>query len=199
MRIAMYARISTNEDRQDFENQLIPLRRWAYASHGKIVAEYKEQASGTKSNRKVLHQMLEDAAQRKFDILMIWALDRLSREGIIKMVGYLEHLKSCGVQVVSLREDWLNTKGPVSDLLIAIFSWVAKQEQQRMRERVVEGLNTAKSKGRKLGRPVRVVDMPKILELRSQGQSVREIAQTVGIPKSTVAKALSTKPNQIPA
>lgn len=197
MRIAIYARVSTSDGRQDLENQLSPLRAWANHNGSNIVEEYCDEVSGAKNNRKAFNLMMEDAYRRKFDVLMVWALDRLTREGVGKMLQCLERLKACGIRVVSHQETWLDTNGPVSDLLIAIFGWVASQERQRIRERVLAGLKTAKAKGKKLGRPVRVVNLPKILELRSQGQTMREIAQSVGVPRSTIAKALSQKPHAV--
>ena len=136
---------------------------------------------------------MEDAHLRKFDTLLIWALDRLSREGIAQMTGYLERLKLSGVRVLSYQEPWLDTAGPVSELLTAVFGWIAKQERQRIRERVVAGLERAKNQGKKLGRPV---NEDLALKLREEGYSIRYISQAVKVPKSTVALFLSRKPLQ---
>ena len=199
MKTAVYARISTQGGRQDLSNQLNPLREWADRLGGSIVQEYVDEASGSKSDRIALGQLLEDAHRRKFDTLLIWALDRLSREGIARMSGYLEKLKACGVRVLSHQEPWLDTSGPVADLLIAIFGWVAQQERLRIRERVMAGLKTARAKGKSLGRPKRVVDVDRANILSNQGLGVREIAQHLGIPKSTIARILSQKPLTIAA
>lgn len=153
MRIALYARISTNGGRQDTENQLVELREWAKRFSGKVVREYIDEASGSRGDRKALLEMLDDAHKRKFDCLAIWSLDRLSREGIAKMTGYLDRLKACGVRVISLKEPWLDTNGPIADLLVAIFGWVAQQERLRIGERVKAGLQRVKIQGKKLGRP----------------------------------------------
>lgn len=199
MRISIYARVSTRDGRQDLENQLSPLREWATRLGGKIVTEYVDEVSGSKGDRKALNRLLEDAHRRQFDCLLIWALDRLSREGISRMLGYLERLRQCDVRVLSHQEPWLDTGGPVSDLLIAIFGWVAAQERQRIRERILAGLKTAKAKGKRLGRPERQVDMVKLTKLRSRGFTLRQIAQAVGVPKSTVSVLLSRKSPPISA
>lgn len=191
MKIALYARVSSNGGQQDTENQLAPLREWASRLGGEIVAEYRDEASGSRADRVALTHLLEDAHRRRFDTLLIWALDRLSREGIARMTGYLEQLKTCGVRVLSYQEPWLSTQGPVSDLLIAIFGWIAAQERSRIRERVLAGLGRAKRDGKRLGRPSREVDLSQVLKLRSQGLSMREIAQTLRVPRSTLARALS--------
>ncbi len=194
MRIGIYARISTNGGRQDTENQLTPLREWASRLGGEIVEEYVDQASGSKSDRVALNRLLRDAHLKRFDTILLWALDRLSREGIGRMAGYLEGLKVFGVRVLSHQEPWLDTAGPVTDLLMAVFAWVAQQERQRIRERVLAGLKTAKAKGKKLGRPSRGVNLIKARELKSKGHSLRQIAQFLGVPRSTIARALSQKP-----
>ncbi len=197
MRIGIYARVSTNGEKQELANQLTPLREWASHLGGEVVEEYHDEASGCREDRVALKRLLENAHQGKFDILLIWALDRLSREGIAKMSGYLEKLKGCGVRVLSHQESWLDTSGPVSELLIAIFGWVAQQERNRIRERVLSGLRTAKSKGKKLGRPSRTIDLNKALKFKSQGFSIREIAQFLGVPRATLARFLSQNPPSI--
>lgn len=132
MRIALYARISTSNGRQDAENQLSELRQWAKRLSGEIAAEYVDEASGSRNDRKSLNLMLTDAHRRRFDTILVWALDRLSREGISRLTGYLEQFKRHGVRVLSHQEPWLDTTGPVSDLLIAIFGWVAQQEREQV-------------------------------------------------------------------
>lgn len=199
MKIAMYVRVSTNDGRQTVDNQTLPLREWAGRLGGAIVKEYIDEASGSKGDRKALSQLLEDAHRREFDVVLIWALDRLSREGIARMTVYLERLKGCGVRVLSHQEPWLDTAGPVADLLIAIFGWVAQQERSRIRERVLAGLKIARAKGKRLGRPMRRVDTVKALNLRSEGHPLREVAQILGVPRSTLARALSQKPSVVAA
>jgi DNA invertase Pin-like site-specific DNA recombinase len=135
-------------------SQLLPLRAFAKALDGEVVAEYVDMASGSNGDRKQFIQMLEDSDRRKFDLLLVWALDRVSREGIPNTLGYLERLKCNGVAVKSLQESWLDTRDEgVGQLLIAIFAWVAKQERKRIVERTLAGLERAKKEGKRLGRP----------------------------------------------
>lgn len=195
MRIAIYIRISTNAERQDLNNQLKPLREWALRLGEESPIIYEDEASGTKSNRNGLNKLLEDGHKRIYDTLLVWALDRLSREGIGRMAGYLEQLRSYGIRVLSHQEPWLDTAGPVSELLTAIFGWVAQQERNRIRERVKAGLNTAKAKGRKLGRPQRRFDLERAKTMLSNGHSLRSVAQVVGVPRATLARAVSKTPS----
>ena len=154
MKIALYCRVSKSDESQDPQNQLGPLRNYAGALGGEIVEEYIDLASGGNGDRKNFLRMLDDAGKRKFDLLFVWALDRLSREGISNTLGYLERLKRNGVALKSLQEPWLDTRDDgLGQLLLAIFSWVAQQERKRIVERTKAGLERARKAGRRLGRP----------------------------------------------
>jgi DNA invertase Pin-like site-specific DNA recombinase len=159
MRIAIYARVSKNDESQDPENQLQPLRDYAKAIGNELISEYVDLASGGNGDRENFLKMLNDADKRTFDLLLIWALDRFSREGISNTLGYLERLKRNGVAVKSLQETWLDTRDEgIGQLLLAIFSWVAAQERKRIRERTLAGLKRAREAGKQLGRPAGSTD-----------------------------------------
>lgn len=199
MKIALYIRISTNGDKQELANQLAPLKNWAERLGDSSPIIYSDEASGSKSDRHGLKKLLEDGHKRHYDTLLIWALDRLSREGIARMAGYLEGLRSYGVRVLSHQEPWLDTAGPVSDLLIAIFGWVAQQERARIQERVKAGLRTARAKGKRLGRPRRRFDIDKAAKLLNSGKSLRSVAQAIGVPRATLARGVSKTPALVEA
>ena len=160
MKVAIYTRVSTQD--QNPENQLDQLRAYAKAVNGGITEEYVDYASGGSNSRDNFTRMLKDADKHSFDLLLIWSLDRLSREGISNTLGYLERLKRNGVAVKSLQESWLDTRDDgVGQLLLAIFSWVASQERARIVERTKAGLARAKKQGKKLGRPKGRKDLKK--------------------------------------
>ncbi len=123
---------------------------------------------------------------------MIWSLDRLSREGISPMTRYMDRLRAASVRVMSHEEPWLDTGGPVGELLIAIFGWVAQQERQRIGERVRSGQARAKVQGtrsgRPFGRPPRVVDLEDLRRRREMGQGWRKIARGMRTPTSTLRR-----------
>jgi len=154
LKIGLYARVSKNDESQDPENQLRPLREFANALEGEIVEEYVDKASGSNGDRINFLRMLQDADKRKFNLLLVWGLDRLSREGIPNTLGYLKRLKNNGVSIKSLQESWLDTRDEgIGELLVAIFSWVAQQERKRLIERINAGLDRARAEGKVLGRP----------------------------------------------
>jgi len=183
MRVALYVRVSREE--QASVNQLSQLQGFA-AGLGQVVSTYDDCATGKNGDRPEFRRMLDDAGRRRFDLVVFWALDRLTREGPLKTLLYLEQLASSGVKFKSFTEPMLDTTTPVGELLIPILSWVAKQERQRISDRTKAGLETAKRKGKKLGRPVGTrLDVGRIASLRSQGLSIRAIAAQLG--KSIVA------------
>jgi DNA invertase Pin-like site-specific DNA recombinase len=147
MRAALYARVSTTNGEQNPETQLDELRVWAHRLGHEVVVEYVDWVSGAKNadERPALADALQAAHERRYDLLLVWALDRLSRGGIGATAGILARLKRSGVGLKSYREDWLDTAAPgVGELLTAVFSWVAQQERDRIRERVRAGLARAK-------------------------------------------------------
>jgi len=94
------------------------------------------------------------------------------------------------VQVISLKESFLDTSGPVRPLLIAIFGWLAQQERERLVERTKVGLERARRQGKRIGRPRVRVDVTKALALQGEGKSIREIAMKLGVGAATLHRAL---------
>jgi DNA invertase Pin-like site-specific DNA recombinase len=154
MRIAVYCRVSKSDESQDPINQLNPLRDYAKAIGGEIIQEYVDMASGSNGDRKEFLKMLEDADKRKFDLLLVWALDRLSREGISNTLGYIQRLKKDGIALKSLQESWVDTNDGPGEVMVAVLAWVAQQERKRIIERTKAGLEKARKSGKVLGRPL---------------------------------------------
>jgi len=178
MRIVTYSRVSMKKG-QDPKNQVLPLRNLAKALDGEIVKEYIEHASGGNNERKEFLEALSAGDRHEYDLLLIWSLDRFSREGISNTLGYLERLKRNGIAIKSLQEPWLDTRDKgIGELLFAIFSWVAAQERKRISERVKAGLQKAKTQGKRLGRPKGSKDIQKRsvsgYRLRYAGSSKKE-------------------------
>src|SRR5579864_6679705 len=134
MRAALYARVSTLHKGQETANQLLQLRECCQAQHWSVLQEYEDHESGGKSERTAFQQMLRDAAARRFDILLFWSLDRLTREGTLATLKYLELLESYGVHWRSLTEPWIDSAGPFRDVLISLLASLARQERVRISE-----------------------------------------------------------------
>jgi len=193
VRAAIYARVSTSDGRQEVENQLSELRRFAERQNWEVAQEYIDHESGSKSKRTAFQRMFADAAQRRFDLTLVWALDRLTREGVSETFEHIKRLTAHGVQFVSFTEEHFRTTGPAGELMIAVAAWIAKQEGIRISERVRAGLDRARShgtrSGKAVGRPKVVVDGERVVELRDSGCSWRQAARTLGAKVGTVRRA----------
>jgi len=188
-RVALYGRVSTKDKGQEVQNQLRQLREFAAHSGWTIVAEYIDHESAKVSDREQFQAMFAAASQRQFDVLLFWSLDRLSREGVLPTLQHLQRLTAYGIGYRSYTEQYFDSCGIFRDAVIAIIATVAKQERVRISERVRAGLSTARSKGKRLGRPRVFVSRARIESLRREGLSWREIAEQLGSNTATVRRA----------
>jgi DNA invertase Pin-like site-specific DNA recombinase len=187
MRCGLYARVSTTK--QESDNQLAQLREFARALGWELVAEYVDHITGKHSDRDQFQLMFRDASRRKFDVLLFWSLDRLSREGALETLQHLNRLTSYGVQWRSLTEQYLDSTGMFRDAVISILAVVAKQERVRLSERTKAGLERARKQGKVLGRPKAAVDASAIRALRASGLSWGAIGRHTGLARATCQKA----------
>ena len=152
MKVCIYSRVSTGE--QDTKNQSVVLTDWANQRGYKVVKIYEEQESAWKSgHQKELANLVVDARQRKFQAVLVWALDRLSREGALAILRLVHKLSCNGVNVLSYQESWTEAPGELAEVLYALTGWVARMESQRRSERTKAGLARIKAQGKRLGRP----------------------------------------------
>lgn len=188
MNVAIYTRVST--DKQDAENQLPQLREFAAKQGWTVVREYCDHAeTGTKSDRAALHQMFDDASRKRFDLVLFWALDRLSREGALKTLQHLNRLDSYGVGYRSFIEPYFDSCGLFKDAVISIVATLAKQEAVLKSERTKAGLARARAKGRVLGRRKSITLTTADIEpLRIQGMSYRAIGRQFGVSEVSVRR-----------
>ena len=196
-RVAIYARVSTKDKGQEVENQLHQLREFAALQGWKISREYVDHETGSTGDRAEFQSVFKDASQRNFDVLLFWALDRLSREGVLETLQHLSRLTAFGVGYRSFTEQYFDSCGIFKDAVIAIIATVAKQERVRISQRVRAGLDLAHAKGRSLGRPKVAVDSLRIALLRGQGRSWSEIVQETGVSKGTAQRAVRSLPKNV--
>lgn len=189
MRVAIYGRVSTVGKGQDAENQARLLREYCSDNNYEIVAEITENISGGKKadERKGMKELFSLCHRKKVDMVLFFALDRLSRRGVRDTLDILSYFDGCGVKWHSYSEPYLSTAcgGVFSEALISILAALAKQEKQRISERVTAALAKKKAQGVKLGRPI-TADKGKVLELRNNGLSFAAIAKELNLSKSRV-------------
>jgi DNA invertase Pin-like site-specific DNA recombinase len=190
LKVAIYARTSTDDGRQELTNQTRELHAYAERMGWKVVGEYLDQVSGRKADRPQFQAAMKDARKRKFDVLLFWSLDRLSREGVLKTLLILNQLTGYGVKYRSLQEQWIDSLGAFSDAIVGILATVAKFEADRMSSRVCSGLARARAEGKVLGRPKAVLDRNKLAKMRAEGMSLREIGAATGRSAMTIQRIL---------
>jgi DNA invertase Pin-like site-specific DNA recombinase len=190
MLVALYLRVSTNDGGQDARNQVLALRRFAKQQGWRIFCEYKDEASATNGERAAFRRMWDDAAQHRFDLLLFWSLDRLTREGTFKTLTYLERLSGLGIKFKSYTEQYIDSLGTFSEAIIGILAAIAKQERIRISERTKAGLERARRQGKRLGRPATMLDVRKARALRAQGLSLRAVAQRLHVSPALVLHRL---------
>lgn len=161
MKVAIYARVSLDEqDResrrfQNPENQLKPLREFCKSFNYEIVKEYIDKMSGANPARPAFRKMMAEALQRRFSGIVVWKLDRFSREGIIPTMSYIKQLKDRGIWLKSMTESWLDTSQEgITEIVLAIMSWASAEERKKISERTKAGIARKRAIGQwKGGRP----------------------------------------------
>lgn len=193
--MALYARVSTKDKGQDTENQLRELRSYAERQGWTITEEYIDHESAKSGDRVRFQALLLDVTRAKFDVVLVWALDRLTREGIEATFGYVRRLKENAVDFVSYTEAHFRTTGPAGELMLAIAAWIAEQERKRMGERVRAGMKRVKEtgmtrSGKAVGRPVRVLPRQAIWQRRQDGATYRELRTEFEVGQGVIQRTL---------
>ena len=194
-RVAIYLRVSKDDGSQEADNQLLQLRGFCEGWDGhELVAEYVDRESGTRGRRerKDFDRMFADAARRRFDVLLFWALDRFSREGIRKTIAYLQRLDECGVSFKSYTEPFLDTDNElIAHIVLGVTSYYAQQEALRISDRTKAGLERARKQGKILGRPDGFERWaPVLASMKEREFSQGRIGRETGLSYNTVKKYL---------
>jgi DNA invertase Pin-like site-specific DNA recombinase len=185
-RAGLYLRVSTVD--QHPETQLNDLRQMAGQRGLEIIAEYTDRISGTKAKRPGLDQMMTDARRGRFDVVLVWASDRIARS-VKHFLEVLDELDRIGVQYVSFREN-IDTGGPLGRALVVIIGAIAELERSLIVERVRAGMRRARLDGQRIGRAPLILDSAAIQQDRQRGQSLRQIAKGHRVSTATIQRVL---------
>ena len=191
-RAALYMRVSTLD--QHPETQLYDLQGLASQRGFEIVEEYTDRISGAKARRPGLDQLLADARRGKFDIVVIWAFDRIARS-VRHLLDVLDELNRLNVEFISFREN-IDSGGPLGRAMIVIIGAIAELERNLIIERVRAGMRRAKLEGRRIGRAPLEVDRPALLRDRAGGMTLAEVAKAHRISKASVCRVLKQIPTE---
>jgi DNA invertase Pin-like site-specific DNA recombinase len=189
-RAALYARVSTTD--QHPEAQIHPLRGYTEARGFEIAGEFIDHGvSGAKDSRPALDDMMTAARRRDIDVIVIAKLDRLARsvQHLVELSGELQAL---GVDLV-VRDQQIDTSTPTGKLTFHVLAALAEFERDLIRERIHAGLDLARKRGKKFGRPLATdaKQRARIMRLRKSGHSIRAIAEQVGVGRGTVERVIA--------
>jgi DNA invertase Pin-like site-specific DNA recombinase len=191
VRVGLYTRVSSND--QTAENQLRALHEHAARAGWEIVATYTDHAvSGTRERRPGLDALMADARRRKFDLVVVAALDRLGRN-LSHLVVLLDELQHLGIGLVSLREA-LDLTSPIGRAMFALVGVLAEVERAWIVERTHAGLRRARAQGKQLGRRRVIADFAPLRQLLAAGSSYRAAARHLGVSEGAVRRAVRENP-----
>jgi len=195
-RVALYARVSTSNHRQDPEMQLRELRDYCRRRGFDIAGEYVDSGiCGARESRPALDKLMLACRKRLVDAVVVYRYDRFARS-LRSLVNALEEFRSLDMDFISIHEG-VDTSTPNGRLIFGIFASIAEFERELIRDRVRSGLAAAKAKGTRIGRPRVSVNASRIASLRCQGRSWAEITQQTGVSKGTAQRALAGLPKTL--
>jgi len=205
VRAAIYARVSTTD--QNCEMQLAELREYIRRHGWENTVEYVDTGwSGAKASRPEFDRLMKDAAQRKFDAILCWKLDRFGRS-LLHCKAAIEELRAHGVRFIATSQGIdTDESNPASRFLLHILMAAAEFQRELIRERSMAGLkryrcqyaagkvgkdiHSRSGKNLPVGRPKKIFSRQQVLQLRSQGFTYRQIAKVMKIGDGTVRRVL---------
>jgi DNA invertase Pin-like site-specific DNA recombinase len=185
-RAAIYMRVSTVD--QHPETQLYDLRQMADQRGYQVVEEYTDRISGAKARRPGLDALMQDARRGRFDVVLVWASDRIARS-VRHFLDVLDELNRLNVEFVSFREN-IDTGGPLGRAIVVIIGAIAELERNLIIERVRAGMRRARLEGQHIGRKPLVLDRAAILRGREQGHSLGQLAKSHRVSRATIHRVL---------
>jgi DNA invertase Pin-like site-specific DNA recombinase len=192
--VVAYIRVSSKS--QDLAMQRDAIGRVARARGDRIKTWYAEKTTGV-NERPELTRLREDIRGGRVTKVYVYRLDRLSRGGILEVLNLVHEFRDHGCKLETIA-DGFSLEGPASDVILAVFAWVAEMERAAIRERMSAARIRVEKAGGRWGRPRKVGpgDVKRMKELQKQDRSVRSIAMALKIPRSTVSEYLSGKPTR---
>lgn len=181
---ALYVRVSTVD--QHPETQTHDLHQMAAARGFEIVREYEDKISGSKSKRPGLDALLNDARRHRFDVVMVWAFDRMARS-VRHFLEVLDELNHLNIEFVSFREN-VDTGGPLGRALVVILGAISELERSIIVERVKAGMRRARLEGRQIGRARLDVNREQVVLDRRSGMSLTQVAKKHRISRASVCR-----------
>lgn len=188
-KVAVYLRVSSGDQNHAAQRcdvlQLIQQRGWV------VVEEYLDTISGVRARRPGLDRLMNDAHRGRFDVVVVWAFDRLARS-VRHFLQVIDELRHLNIELVSYREN-IDTTGPLGHTIMVILSAVAELERNLIIERVRSGMRRARLEGQHIGRPKLMVDREAVLRDRQRGFSIRQLAKMHRLSRTSVSRVLKIR------
>lgn len=193
LRVFLYSRTSTKDGRQHIENQKRTLKEFARKANWNVIESAQDTVSGSSKARPGLDRLMESARNREIDIVCVTELSRLSRGGVATVFNLVSELRAHMVELWSISEPHFRTQGPTGELFLSIAAFIAQYERDQIITRVRAGLESAKRRGKILGRPRLVFDMDKVDAHLAEGLSINETARQVGVSRDSIRRRLAAR------
>lgn len=190
-RAVLYTRVSSPD--QNAQMQLLDLRQMAAQRGYEIVAEYSDTITGTKAKRPGLDQLMSDARRGRFDIVMVWAFDRMARS-VKHFLDVLDEFNRLNIGFISFREN-VDTDSALGRAMIVIIAAISELERSLIVERVRAGMRRAKLEGRQIGRARLDIDREQVVEDRRNGMSLTQVAKKHAISRASVCRLMKEANN----
>jgi DNA invertase Pin-like site-specific DNA recombinase len=188
MKAGLYIRVSTANG-QTTDNQRRELESYCQRQGWTVTAVYDDTGvSGSKSDRPALNRLLKDAAKGRLEVVVVWKIDRLARS-VVHLLQVLQQLQASGVGFVAATQQ-IDTTTAYGRMVLTFLGAVSEFERELIIERVKIGISRAKSQGVHCGRPKVSLDVERVVQLRKEGVSIREIAKTLKVGCGTVCRSL---------
>jgi len=189
MKVAAYARVSTNNHHQDPEVQLRDIREYCTRKGWELTEEYVDKGiSGTKISRPELNRLMLDAEAKKFGVVLVWKFDRFARS-TSHLINSLQRFKSLGLEFVSVQDN-IDTSTPMGECVFTILAAFGQLERTVTVERIKAGLRNAKAKGRLPGKKRRILNLEAIRGRMTAGESLRKVAKSLAVSPALLSKRL---------
>jgi len=181
IRVALYSRVSTEV--QNTDGQEAEMQEYAKNRGWEVTRIYRDKMSGAKSSRPALDELMADARRGAFRCILVWKFDRFARS-VSHLLQALETFKILGIEFVSISEQ-VDTSTPTGKMVFTVLGAVAELERTLIAERVKMGLQNARNKGKRLGRPpirqLNAAEMEKVRTDRATGKfSLRKLPVKYG-------------------
>lgn len=188
LRVGVYSRVSTSD--QDVGMQVTEIRQVAVQRNWKIVEEYADEGlSGVAQDRPALLRMMTDARLGKFDVLVVWKLDRLGRS-LRHLLQLLDELTAINVGFVAIRDAGVDSTSAQGRLLLSLLGSFSAYERDLLRERVLCGIRKAQADGIVCGRPRREFDLRPALALLREGHGLKSASKMLNVSRATLRRRL---------